>query len=151
MADIVDVVTRSRMMSAIRSKNTTPELVVRRALHAQGFRFRIHERKLPGTPDLVLPRHRAAVFVSGCFWHGHDCSLFRLPKTRPEFWQKKIEANQTRDASVVRKLSVSGWRHATVWECALRGRQPSEIAMVISDLASWIRSDRRDISLRGRQ
>ena len=110
-------------MSRVRAKNTRPELAVRRLLHNAGFRYRLHRLDLPGRPDVALPRYRAAVFVHGCFWHGHDCSLFRVPATRTEFWSAKIEANRRRDASVVTALAEAGWRSLWVWECALRGRK----------------------------
>ena len=147
--DVVDATTRSRMMRGIRSKNTQPEMIVRRGLHAAGLRFRIHDRRLSGTPDVVLPKYRAAVSVRGCFWHGHDCSYFRLPKTRSEFWRNKIESNRQRDAKNERELLVSGWRHATVWECALRQRPKSDVDTVLGTLVSWVRSDQPTISIRG--
>jgi DNA mismatch endonuclease (patch repair protein) len=110
-------------MSRVRSKDTAPELIVRRVLHSEGYRYRLHRRDLPGRPDIVLPRHRAAVFVNGCFWHGHGCSLFRMPATRSEFWAAKIEANRVRDAAARGKLKDKGWRTLDVWECALRGQR----------------------------
>lgn len=109
------------MMSGIRGKDTRPELTVRRFLHAAGLRYRLHVRSLPGIPDLVFPRYRAVVFVHGCFWHAHkDCPYFRLPATRPEFWQQKLAQNAERDCRVLAELQSQGWRVATVWECALR-------------------------------
>ncbi len=117
---------RRRTMSRIRSRNTKPEQLVRKGLHARGLRFRLHRRDLPGTPDLVLPRYRVALFVHGCFWHGHGaedseaCQLFRWPKTRSEFWRQKIVGNRARDARVQAKLQASGWRVAVIWECQLR-------------------------------
>ena len=98
MADIVDPETRSRMMSGIKGKNTRPELALRRALHARGFRYRLHDKRLPGKPDLILPRFRAAIFVHGCFWHRHEgCKYATTPATRPEFWQAKFRENAERD------------------------------------------------------
>ena len=97
MVDVVDTATRSRMMAGIRGTNTKPELLLRKGLHAQGFRFRLHSTGLPGKPDIVLPRHHAVVFAHGCFWHGHNCHLFKWPSTRPEFWQAKIERNREVD------------------------------------------------------
>lgn len=97
------------------------ELIVRRAIHAAGLRFRLHVRDLPGTPDIVLPRYKAVIFVNGCFWHGHDCHLFKVPSTRTEFWMEKISANRLRDRSVCAALCARGWRVLTIWECALRG------------------------------
>lgn len=120
MADIVDKETRSRMMSGIRGSNTKLELLVRRALHARGLRYRLGGAGLPGRPDLVLPRHNAAVFVHGCFWHGHDCPLFHLPKTRPEFWRAKIDANRARDERALENLAQMKWRTYVVWECSIR-------------------------------
>ena len=117
MADIVDKATRSRMMSGIRGKNTKPELLVRKALHAQGFRFRLHDKNLPGKPDIVLKKHRTVIFVHGCFWHGHDCKHFKWPKTRPEFWREKIEGNKTRDLKHQQELKELGWNVKVIWEC----------------------------------
>jgi DNA mismatch endonuclease (patch repair protein) len=108
------------MMSGIRGKNTSPELLVRKALHAQGFRFRIHADHLPGKPDLVLPKYRTVIFVHGCFWHGHDCRYFKVPQTRPEFWLEKIGKNRRRDETQVAELISQGWRVLIVWECAVR-------------------------------
>jgi DNA mismatch endonuclease (patch repair protein) len=149
VADIVDAATRSRMMRGIRGKNTRPELQVRRMLHAAGFRYRLHERRLPGTPDLVFPKHKAVVFVSGCFWHGHDCQLFRLPGTRTEFWRTKIEKNRQNDLKCRSRLESEGWRHATIWECALRGRSKEEISQAGEQLASWLRSGKSALTVRG--
>jgi len=109
-------------MSGIRGKNTKPELVIRSALHRAGFRFRLHRKDLPGRPDLVFPRYRAVLFVHGCFWHRHDCHLFRWPSTRQEFWRVKIEGNVARDHRQYTELQDVGWRIATLWECAMKGR-----------------------------
>ena len=123
MADIVDEATRSRMMSGIKGKDTKPEIAIRKMLHAAGFRYRLHDKRLPGKPDLVLPKYCTAIFVHGCFWHGHEnCSLFRLPGSRQEFWSDKIGGNMKRDASHAHALLESGWDVVTVWECAIRGR-----------------------------
>ena len=119
MVDIVDSTKRSLMMSGIRGKNTRPELLVRKALHAAGFRYRLHGRDLPGKPDMIFPKYSAVLFVHGCFWHGHDCPMFRLPSSRIEFWQTKIAGNLARDSLVATRLSESGWRIGVVWECAL--------------------------------
>ncbi|ROT95924.1 very short patch repair endonuclease [Histidinibacterium lentulum] len=137
MTDIVDQQTRSRMMSGIRGKNTKPELALRRALHAHGFRFRLHSGKVHGRPDLVLPKHRAVVFVHGCFWHRHEgCRYTTTPATRPEFWQAKFDANVARDSAVRTKLFEDGWRVATVWECALR--KPEKVSATTDRLAAWL-------------
>ncbi len=120
MVDIVDSETRSRMMSSIRGKDTRPEILVRQALHAQGYRFRLHDKKLPGRPDIVLKKHKTVIFVHGCFWHGHDCKYFKWPKTRPEFWRQKIEGNKARDEMHQQKLKELGWNVKVVWECELK-------------------------------
>lgn len=116
--DIVDRATRSRMMSGIRGKNTRPELAVRSYLHRCGLRFRLHST-LPGKPDIVLPKHQAAVFVHGCFWHRHGCRFTTTPSTRPAFWQKKFDANTARDARVRQQLAELGWRVFVIWECEI--------------------------------
>lgn len=116
--DNVDSRTRSRMMAAIRSRNTAPELSVRSYLHACGLRFRVHARGLPGSPDIVLPGYRAVVFVHGCFWHRHQgCPFATMPSTRPEFWQAKFAANVARDTTTQLQLESAGWRVFTIWEC----------------------------------
>lgn len=149
MADIVSPAVRSRMMSGIRSTDTKPEMLVRRSLHAAGFRYRLHDGRLPGRPDLVLPRYRAVIFVHGCFWHGHGCHLFRLPGTRREFWQEKIAGNARRDGEATARLYGSGWRVATVWECSLRGRTRRPLADVSRTLAGWLRADSPTLEIAG--
>ncbi|HHW4679650.1 MAG TPA: very short patch repair endonuclease [Xylella sp.] len=140
MVDVVDSATRSRMMSGIRGRNTRPEILIRSLLHRHGFRFRLHVRDLPGKPDIVLPRYHAVVFVHGCFWHGHDCPLFKWPATRPGFWRDKIGRNQTNDNRAKEALLADGWRVGIVWECALRGAAKN-IEGVAQGLADWLRND----------
>lgn len=149
MADIVTAEVRSRMMSGIRGTNTKPELLLRKGLHALGFRFRLHDRSLPGKPDIVLPRYKAVIFAHGCFWHGHDCHLFKWPSTRPEFWQAKIARNRTVDERVEAVLAEAGWRQAVVWECALKGKTQLPLEEVITACAEWLRSDRPRLEIRG--
>jgi len=120
LADIVDKATRSRMMSGIRGKNTKPEMLVRRALHRAGYRFRLHRKDMPGKPDVVLPKYRTVIFVHGCFWHKHDCKHFKWPKTRPEFWRKKILQNVERDKGHYDELQKLGWRVIVIWECEVK-------------------------------
>lgn len=140
MADIVDEETRSRMMAGIKGKNTKPELVLRRALHARGFRYRLHARNVYGRPDLVFPKHHAVVFVHGCFWHRHEaCRYTTTPSTRAEFWAAKFGANTARDNAVRASLLESGWRVATVWECALR--KPEYAARAAQLISGWLISD----------
>jgi DNA mismatch endonuclease, patch repair protein len=138
LADVVDAATRSRMMAGIRGKDTKPEMIVRRALHARGFRYTLHNRKLPGSPDLCFPKYRAVIFVHGCFWHGHECELFQWPKTRQEFWQEKIGANRKRDRRVVRELRRQGWRVITVWECAVKNAKPEALIRFAHKTASLV-------------
>jgi DNA mismatch endonuclease (patch repair protein) len=140
MVDVVDAATRSRMMSGIRSGNTKPEILIRSLLHRQGFRFRLHVRDLPGKPDIVFPRFHAVIFVHGCFWHGHDCRLFKWPSTRPDFWREKIGKNQAHDHNARDRLLADGWRVGVVWECALRGAGKN-VDGVANGLARWLRSD----------
>jgi len=112
---------RHKNMSAIRSKNTKPEIIVRHYLWRHGFRYRINSAGLPGHPDIVLRKYRSCIFVNGCFWHGHEnCKLFRMPVTNREFWQRKIDSNRKRDAEELLKLAGMGWHCITVWECELR-------------------------------
>ncbi|NTW80050.1 MAG: DNA mismatch endonuclease Vsr [Geobacteraceae bacterium] len=149
MTDIVDKETRSRMMSGIRGKDTKPEYHIRRILHRNGFRYRLHVKDLPGKPDIVLPRYHAVILVSGCFWHGHDCHLFRIPTTRMEFWTTKIDHNRANDRLVLDSLQGSGWRVATVWECALRGKHRMDDSVIVSRLSDWIRSSEKSFYLAG--
>ncbi|MBO9712470.1 very short patch repair endonuclease [Sphingomonas sp.] len=132
MADIVSKETRSRMMAQVRNKNTKPEMRVRRALHAAGFRFRLHRRDLAGRPDVVLPKYRTAVFVHGCFWHGHDCPRGKRPSSNAAFWAAKIETNIARDLAAVERLSAAGWRVETIWECDLEEKTRTLIARLNS-------------------
>jgi DNA mismatch endonuclease (patch repair protein) len=149
LADVHDVATRSRNMAAITGSHTKPELQVRKALHAAGLRYRLHARDLPGKPDLVFPRHRAVIFINGCFWHHHDCHLFKWPATREDFWREKIGRNVVNDARVVASLRQAGWRIATVWECALKGRTRMDAPEAMQRLAAWVRSDQTTLTIRG--
>lgn len=127
MVDRMTPEARSRLMAAVGSENTAPELAVRRMLHSMGFRFRLHRRDLPGTPDIVLPKFRKAIFVHGCFWHGHEgCRLGRPPKSRIEYWGPKIKANRARDGRKAAALRHAGWSVATVWDCETRA--PDKLA-----------------------
>lgn len=131
--DIVDRETRSRMMAGIRSKNTSPEIQVRKFLHASGFRFRLHVRKLPGNPDIVLPKYRVAILVHGCFWHNHDhCKKAAVPKENAP-WAAKLQANKERDRKAVAALLESGWRVIVIWECGLgrKATPPERLAWLI--------------------
>lgn len=134
--DIVSAKKRSEMMSGIRGRNTCPELLVRSYLHASGFRFRLHLRELPGSPDLVLPKYQACIFVHGCFWHRHEgCRYATTPATRTEFWAQKFDGNVTRDRRNVQSLLDAGWRVLIVWECGLRQRAN------LDDISNWLRDE----------
>ena len=141
MADTVTPEVRSRMMSGIRSKDTRQEVVIRKALHTAGFRYRLHRRDLPGTPDITLPRYCAVIFVHGCFWHGHDCPLFRLPSTNSARWATKIAGNQHRDMDAVHRLLATGWRVCTIWECAGRGALRKTLEQIIEEVSKWLVSN----------
>ena len=121
MPDVLTRAQRQYNMSRIRSRDTKPEMAIRRGLHSRGLRFRLHREDLPGRPDLVFPKHHAVIFVHGCFWHGHDCPMFKWPQTRRTFWQNKIRKNRERDRNSSAFLRDQGWGVLTVWECALRG------------------------------
>jgi DNA mismatch endonuclease, patch repair protein len=149
MADIVSAEVRSRMMSGIRSKGTKPEILLRRGLHRRGFRYKLHEKNLPGKPDLVFPRYRAVLFANGCFWHGHDCHLFKPPSSRVEFWSDKIARNREMDARVTEQLRLLLWRTGIVWECALKGRSKLPYDNVISVCDDWLRSCVSRLEVRG--
>lgn len=120
MADNRTPESRSALMSRIGGKNTAPELVVRRLLHSLGYRFRLHRRDLPGTPDIVFPARRKVILVNGCFWHAHGCRIGRPPKSRPEYWEPKLEQNRARDRRNRSNLRVMGWSVLTVWQCQTR-------------------------------
>jgi DNA mismatch endonuclease, patch repair protein len=121
MADVHNKQTRSYNMSRIRSKDTKPELLVRKTLHAQGFRYTLHDKKLPGKPDIVLPKYKTVIFIHGCFWHGHDnCKYFKVPKTRTEWWINKIDRNKMNDEKAMKFLKKEGWKIITIWECGLK-------------------------------
>jgi DNA mismatch endonuclease (patch repair protein) len=137
------------MMAGIRGKDTRPEMLIRRALHRLGFRYRLHARDLPGRPDLSFPRFHSVIFVHGCFWHGHSCHLFRWPSTRSTFWRAKIGRNRLVDRRAVRKLKADGWRVMAIWECALKGRTRLPLETVIRETARWLRKGRRDLVIRG--
>ncbi|MFA6809198.1 MAG: DNA mismatch endonuclease Vsr [Eubacteriales bacterium] len=128
MADVHDRATRSYNMSRIKSKNTKPEILVRKFLFAKGFRYRVNDKKLPGKPDIVLPKYKTVIFVNGCFWHGHDgCKYFVVPKTRTDWWLGKINKNKVKDNDNIQKLKDEGWQALVVWECDLKNKKKDEI------------------------
>jgi DNA mismatch endonuclease, patch repair protein len=149
MADVLTPEQRRLNMSRIRGRDTKPELLLRRGLHARGLRFRLHRNDLPGCPDLVFPRFRVAVFVHGCFWHGHKCPIFKWPGTRIAFWRRKIEGNTERDRRVQAALVENEWRVLVIWECALRGPQRRPVADVLDEIVRWFSTDEAAGVIRG--
>lgn len=140
MADTVSPEVRSRMMAAIKGKDTKPEMAIRRGLHALGFRYSLHSGRFPGCPDLVLTRHKAVIWVHGCYWHGHGCGSARLPASNEGYWHPKIGRTRERDERNAQAVEAAGWRHLTIWECALRGRSAPGLEAVLAATKSWILS-----------
>lgn len=147
MADVHSPDIRSKNMRAIRSKNTKPEILVRRALHAAGFRYRLHVPGMPGKPDIVFSKFHAVILIHGCFWHGHDCKFFKLPSTRTEFWRAKIEKNKINDAKAFEELVSSGWRVAVVWECEICRRPNEDRLSLTLQLSDWLKLARTSIEI----
>ena len=135
-------------MSRVKGKNTKPELHVRSLLHKAGFRFRLSSDKLPGKPDIILPKYKAVILVHGCFWHGHDCPRFSWPQSNKAFWRKKIEGNRDRDARYLKELSDAGWRVCVVWECALRGKTRTDDDNLLALMETWLTSKNAKLSIR---
>ena len=132
MADVHNKAIRSFNMSRIKGKNTKPEILVRKFLHANGYRYKLHDKKLPGKPDIVLPKYRTVVFVHGCFWHGHNnCKYFVVPKTRTQWWTDKINGNKANDEKATKALKKDGWKIITVWECGLK---PAKVEKTLKSL-----------------
>ncbi len=144
MTDVVSPEKRSRMMSGIRGANTKPEIQVRQALYKRGFRYRLHKKDLPGKPDMVLGRYKTVIFVHGCFWHAHECKLFKWPKSNTDFWREKITGNKQRDKRNIERLLDEGWRVIVVWECALRGKKEEQKQQLFNQISTDIkRCDKR--------
>lgn len=125
-------------MSGIRGKDTRPEMIIRKALFGRGFRYRLHDKNLPGKPDLVLKKYNAVIFVHGCFWHGHDCHLFKWPKTNIEFWRTKIQTNMQKDIEIKTELLEMGWRVLVIWECALKGKARLDLDCISDWINDWL-------------
>ncbi len=143
--------TRSKIMRSIRSKDTWPELYVRRLVHKNGFRFRLHYPKLPGRPDLAFPRHRAVILVSGCFWHGHNCHIYNPGKIRPAAWEAKIERNRQRDKRNIAECRTVGWRTLVVWECALQGKTKLCETELQQRICHWLLAARQNEEICGKR
>jgi len=140
MVDVVDRQTRSRMMSGIRGANTKPEIMIRKSLHSRGVRYRLHSKGLPGKPDIILPKYRVAIFVHGCFWHCHDCHLFKWPSTREKFWKEKLSQNAARDKRNTEALLTHGWRVLVIWECSIKNKDAAAVTRIIDRAEEFITS-----------
>lgn len=149
MTDTVSPEKRSDVMSRVRSKDTKPELQIRRGLHAQGFRYRLHAKHLPGKPDLVFRRFKSVIFVNGCFWHGHSCPRCRMPSSNSEYWKRKVARNAERDVANRRSLLDEGWRVLTIWECALTGKSKLGLNQVIALASAWLLSTESMCEIKG--
>lgn len=150
MGDVHDRATRRRNMQAIRHKNTKPELLLRKALFREGFRYSLHRKDLPGKPDLTLPKYRAVIQVHGCYWHFHDgCHLSKIPGTDTDWWRDKLQTTRVRDQRHREALLAEGWRICEVWECALRGRARVGLADVVSQIKNWLNSNSDYLEIAG--
>ena len=137
-------------MASIRATNTKPEKQIRCGLHRLGYRYRLNDKLLPGKPDLVFPKYNAVVFVHGCFWHRHECHLFKWPETRMTFWRDKLNGNAERDRRVRKELKASGWRVCVVWECSMKGKRKHSLDELFSRCSAWLTSDATNLEISGR-
>ncbi len=149
MADVVSKEKRSQMMANIKGKNTKPELLVRSGLHRLGYRFKIHDNSLPGKPDIKLTKYRSVIFIHGCFWHKHNCHLFKMPSTRQDFWRSKFETNQINDKENLKKLYDFGWRICVIWECSLKGKTKLPLSKILNFCDEWLKSSDRFLEIKG--
>ncbi|WP_299181955.1 very short patch repair endonuclease [uncultured Neptuniibacter sp.] len=141
MVDVHEKAIRSKNMSAIRSKDTKPEIWLRKQLHARGYRYRLNHPHLPGKPDLVFNKFKSVIFVNGCFWHMHSCPLFKVPKTRTDWWLQKLSKNKERDQESIKQLEQDGWKVLTVWECAIKKSQKNNGADLLALITHWIENE----------
>lgn len=149
MTDRVSPEVRSHIMACIKGKDTKPEMVIRRALHALGFRYRLHVKDLPGHPDMVFPKYKAVILVNGCFWHGHDCHISNRQKSRSEYWEQKITNNMNRDEKNKKQLHALNWRVATIWECAITGKMKTPLDNMSNLISLWLKSSEKEITIFG--
>lgn len=147
MADIFGKKERSRIMSRIRGTNTTPEINIRRALYARGFRYRLHSKTLPGRPDLVFKKLNAVIFIHGCFWHNHDCAYGKLPATHKKFWTEKLTRNAQRDKEHIAQLRHAGWRVKVIWGCMLKNRKEIASRRMLNRLIAWLSAGTKTVKI----
>jgi DNA mismatch endonuclease (patch repair protein) len=138
MVDVLTADQRRLNMSRIRNADTGPELLIRRGLHIRRYRFRLHRKDLPGCPDITLPKYRSVILINGCFWHGHECPMFKIPETRKEFWIAKICKNRKRDAFVLSALAAMGWRTFVLWECSVKGPGRKPLDAIMNEIEAWL-------------
>lgn len=149
MADTHSEEVRSKNMAAIQSKDTKPELMIRRALHGEGIRYGLHNKNLPGTPDLHFRKYNAVLFVNGCFWHKHDCPIFKMPESNVDYWKNKFERNQERDREKINELKIAGKRISIIWECALKGKFSMPLETTTEKMINWLNSDIKFLEIEG--
>jgi len=137
---------RSKIMSAIKAKNTKPELIIRKALHSRGYRFRIHSNNFPGHPDIVLPKYKSIILVNGCFWHKHDCHIFNPKRKLSSAWASKIDGNVARDKRNINAYINAGWKVFIVWECSIQGKTKQPLDVVINVIINWLEGDEPGVS-----
>ena len=149
MPDIVSKEKRSEMMAGRKGQNTKPEILIRKLIHSLGFRYRLHYKKLPGKPDIVLPRYKAAILINGCFWHWHNCSLFKMPSSNQDFWRNKIESNRNRDQIQIANLTSLGYKVLIIWECSLRGKNKLLLSDIGRKIENWLINDKNNSEISG--
>jgi DNA mismatch endonuclease (patch repair protein) len=150
MADTHSEEVRSKNMRAIQSKDTKPEIMIRKALHRKGIRYGLHNKKLPGTPDLHFKKYNAVLFVNGCFWHKHNCPRFKMPKSNIEYWKNKFNRNQIRDKEKIKELKSVGKRISIIWGCALKGKYSLPLEEVTEMMIHWLNSDELFLEIEGK-
>ena len=147
--DVHDKATRSRNMLSIRGRDTKPEMLIRQGLHHMGFRYRLHANNLVGKPDMVFPKYKAIILINGCFWHAHDCHLFKWPSTRKDFWREKILNNKKRDERNLNRYTELGWKVLVIWECAIKGKTRRPVSEVVNTAANWLQFDNQHSEIKG--
>ena len=149
MTDVLSKKQRHLCMSQIKGKDTSPEIIIRKALFSLGYRYRLHDAKLPGKPDLVLPKYNAIININGCFWHQHRCHLFKWPSSKVEFWRRKLTENKKRDRKNYKLLKDQGWYILTIWECALKGKKKLDLIDITEDIVKWLEFETGDKVIKG--